>query len=52
VTIASIKYNPGLSAEEKEQQIESYYAQKNEVMADFYQQVSDSLEEVEAKLDR
>jgi len=52
VTIASIKYNPGLSAEEKEQQIESYYAQKNEVMTDFYQQVSDSLEEVEAKLDR
>jgi N12 class adenine-specific DNA methylase len=48
--IASIKYNPELSAKEKEKDIESWYAQKNEVMKDVYQQVVKEIEKVEAKV--
>lgn len=48
--LASIKYDPSLTAEEKETQIESYYAQKNEALGEFYRQVSESLEEVENEL--
>jgi len=48
--IASIKYNPELSAKEKERDIESWYAQKNEVMKDVYQQVVKEIEKVEAKV--
>ena len=49
--IASVKYNPQLTAEQKESQIEAYYQQKNDTLKDFYQQVSTALDEVESELE-
>lgn len=46
--MASVKYNPELSAEEKERQIDAYYAQKNAALADAYQQIKAALDEAEA----
>ena len=49
--IASIKYDPALSAEQKEDRIEAYYSQKNDTLKDFYQQVDEALREVENEIE-
>lgn len=48
--IASIKYDPALTAEQKETQIEAYYEQKNDALGSFYRDVSEELERVEEEL--
>mgnify|MGYP003144766924 CR=1 FL=1 len=48
--LASIKYDPRLTAEEKEAQIEAYYQEKNDTLGEFYRQVSEQLEQVENDL--
>lgn len=48
--LASIRYNPKLSKEEKEKQIESWYEQKNRALSKFYQRASVALEEAQEKM--
>lgn len=48
--LAGIRYNKGLTAKEKEQQIEHYYKLKNEALAKFYTQASAALKKVETEL--
>lgn len=48
--MASVKYNPNLSAAEKESQIDAYYAQRNDVLARAYSQISTTLDKVEEEL--
>lgn len=44
--IASYKYNENMTAEQKEEAIESYYQQKNRALEKFYRQAKDALEQV------
>lgn len=44
--IASYKYNENMTAEQKEEAIESYYEQKNRALEKFYRQAKDALEQV------
>lgn len=50
--LASIRYNPILPREAKEQQIETWYAAKNEVLAKFYQQADEIIRSVEQDIAR
>lgn len=45
--LASIKYNSVMSADEKERRIESYYAQKNKALSQFYQQADKAVQKIE-----
>jgi hypothetical protein len=45
--LSSVKYNPRLSAAEKEEQINAYYAQKNAALGTAYKQIKTALDEVE-----
>lgn len=50
--IASIKYNPNLSRDEKERRIEAYYEQKNRTLRQFYEQAREMIEQVERDIGR
>ena len=50
--IAAIKYNPKLSAKEKERKIESWYTQKNKVYQAAYKQLESELAKVERDLSK
>jgi hypothetical protein len=48
--LAGIKYNPNLTLEQKEQQIESYYSAKNQVLGEFYNQASEIIRKLEKQI--
>lgn len=50
--MASVKYNPELTAAEKEGQINRYYEQKNATLATAYQQIKAALDEAEKAVSR
>lgn len=48
--IASVKYNPSLSAKEKERKINHYYEMKNESLGRTYQQIKSAIDRSEADI--
>lgn len=49
--MAAIRYNPTLSREQKEEQIEAWYAAKNETLGKFYQQAEKIIRDIEKEID-